>query len=120
MRMLLSTPYDPGEIDPGKSYTHVRIVDIHHIPHDDGGPGVPSMEMRVARGYLDPTDFKAGLTPVTIFRLEDGTPERTTHYTNLSADLANNGETATSAEQRVLYQWLIDEGHYAGTIESGN
>jgi len=126
MRLLLATPYDPGVLDPGKSYTHVKIVDTHCVVHNDGGPGVPVVEVRVARGYLDPADFKAGLTEVPIYRLLDGVDpvtgdaDASTHYTDSLSDLSNDGEPAAEALLRVLYQWLIDRTYYAGTIEAGD
>lgn len=129
MRLLLTTPYDPGPLDPGRIYTHVKVVDTHHIVHDDGGPGIPVVETRVARGYLEPPDtgdFKAGLTEVPIYRLLDGVDPLTgdadasTHHTDLQADLSNDGEAAAESILRVLYQWLIDQTYYPGTIEAGD
>ena len=109
-----------------EQHTHVKIANTYCIAHDDGGPGIPAMGIRVARGYLDPTDFQTGLTEVKLYRLIDGQDpvtgdtDVTTHYTDLLADLSNDGEAAVQAHLRVLYQFLLDQTYYAGTIESGN
>jgi hypothetical protein len=37
-------------------------------------------------------------------------------YTTITEALPTMGETGYAALYRNLYQWLIDEGHYVGTV----
>jgi len=108
--ILLTTPYDPGSLDPGQSYTHCDATNVSfdtlqkriHLSVQYG---------TVSGGELVPG--KANAVPQVI--ADEG---GATDYTDLTAILTTGStEGCVDAFRRALCQWLLDKGHAAGTIE---
>ena len=108
MPLELTTALDMGAIDA--DYTHVKILNF--LLHSEG----EFIEMVVAHGTVDGggafTVGKrvAGVTP-SHFRIEGAD-----YATIVSAVTSDTGVPIYNEVARELYQWLIDEGHYIGTI----
>lgn len=116
MPILLTTAFDPGDLDPGKSYTHVKIV---HLEHDVGGG---SIRMICKRGYLDGGDFVPGaVSPTMVHQVQDqpSLEPPGTDYTSLVSETVVSGDVGGlvyDVNAQHLYQYLLDQGAYAGTI----
>lgn len=116
----LTTPVSTGDLD--EDYTHVRI---NRFTLDRRAN---SIQMDVELGYLDGGEFVVGqYSSRKLFEIhdypaqgEEGDPDYTpgsTAYTDLVG--GNYGHTDVLLYDDVsttLYQWLIDNGHYAGSI----
>lgn len=107
----LTTAFNPGDMDPGKSYTHVQI---HELRWD-----MPKKQMmvRVVRGYLESSNFVIGKVPDAWVVFADGGPKnpQLTDYTDLIAGMPQSGESIYQAAGRELYTKLItDYPEYAG------
>lgn len=107
MPLQLTTPLDMGAVDD--DYTHVKIMQFGH----DSLEG--SIEMTLLHGTMSGNDFVRGKkipnTTQKTFRVTGQ------DYIDLVSELpANTTETLYDQVAEKLYQWLIDNGHYAGTI----
>ncbi len=134
MPILLTTPlvYEPGHNQSAETYGELKIVkfsiDIE----------IKCLQLRMEYGDTDPGDAEA-TPPVAPFWKPGNVPDhhmviedREAHIgpgdTEIAADLAFSSLMATSVTQGAagsnlyaevggsLYQYLIDVGHYAGTI----
>jgi hypothetical protein len=113
MPIQLTTAFDPGDLDPEKSYTHVKIVHLEHSIVD------AFIRLVVARGYLDEGAFvESQIAKRAIYNIVD--EGEGTDYTSMVAETVVSGdvgEKVYDVNAQHLYQWLIDKGYYAGTIE---
>lgn len=109
MPILLTTPYDPGSLDPGRSYTHARINEFRFAIGR-------FIELRVARGYLDGGVFIEGKAPVEQVVIRDNPKAQTADLSELIAKMPADGEGLYQGVGRVLYEYLLGKG-YGGTIE---
>lgn len=116
MPILLTTAFDPGDLDPGKSYTHVKIV---HLEHDVEGQAI---RLICKRGYLAGGVFVVGgVSPVMVHQIQDqpSLEPPGTDYTSLVAETVVSGdvgELVYDVNAQHLYQHLLTKGEYVGTI----
>ena len=108
MSILLTTAYDPGDLDPGQTYDH---ADVHAMSWN-----VPDKRIHLScvRGVLasgEVTPGKGRVIPVTI---ENVDPD--TDYDDFVALLSNASEPSGDAMRRSCCQWLLDKNHFAGTL----
>jgi len=129
MPLNLSVAFDPGDLDPGKSYTHVKIVSTDHNSE------AKTIRVVVARGYMSEGEFvestiakrqlhtvqnvEGDLAYDTVVsnsapNVETSDPEDSLRYAAAGAVWV---EKTYYAVKRALYEWLEDKGFYAGTIE---
>lgn len=118
----LTTAFNPGDVDSGKSYTHVKIVEFRaHIEKKQ-------ITIISQLGYLDGGEWIAGLIEPKIFVVSNGKvvqayTDLVVGSTALQTDVADPGPPPVSeynvyaAAGRNLYQWLVDTGKYVGTVE---
>jgi hypothetical protein len=105
--MLLTTPYDPGDLDPGQTYPRAKIV-VQTIRPDQ-----KAIDLTWSFGDVSGSDWIPGAA-------DPGGQESIIEadYDTVVASLPTDGsELIYNGAARVLYQWLIDNGHLAGTIE---
>jgi hypothetical protein len=103
----LTTPFDPGDFDPGRSYTHVAITSHAVWP--------TFIELRVVRGYLDP-EFVAGKLEETLVTIRDNPRAGTTAFTDLMNREAVGRERFSAVFSRLLHQHLVSSGMYPGVV----
>ncbi len=128
MPITLTTAYDPGSLDPSQSYTKIKIITF--AADVDTG----AITMSVARGYdpgggfvegkLNRKSFSIMDIPFMTDLLDDqsnpipGTGHAANpHFTTITGKQTAGVENIYDAVSEELYQWLLDEGHYAGIID---
>ena len=108
MPLLLTTPYDPGAADPGETYPRAKIrgfsidTELSRINFD------------LEFGDMNGDTWEAGTaSPRKQHVVED------TDYDAMVVEETTVGEghVIYAGAKRVLYQWLLDNGHEAGTVE---
>lgn len=109
--ILLTTPYDPGDLDT-QSYTHVQIrrfgLDLRR----------KAIDLEICYGYLDSGNFVEGKSVAKRMLIKDR-PNRTpatTHFTDLIATMGVDSKTVYDQAAEGLYNHLISEGLYPGTL----
>lgn len=113
--ILLTTPYDPGDLDPGQTYTHVKVVNTFQEWHpNDSVPGAPTLRLAMywCYGQVVDSEFVAGKAVKRKFSV-DQTIWDARIDTYLSA---GSGEKSWKAWEIALHQCLLDESVVAGTL----
>lgn len=125
--LQLTTPYNPGDADPGASYTHVKITSMRVVFDEDEEP--PGILLTAHRGTFESSVWARGAAALAqTFKVADH-PEITDtegevvtaadpQYTTMIAALVaagDVGERKYDVIAKELYQWLIDQGHFVGT-----
>lgn len=111
MPIVLTTPADPGDNDPGQSYSRAKIIRFLI--------NLNSKYIDFVVAYGDVVDDSwvpgKGLKHKE-FRIDGDEFNTMMAESALVSDGASQYEIYAGAK-RVLYQWLIDNGHAAGTVE---
>jgi len=111
MPIVLTTPADPGDNDPGKTYSRAKIVRFLINLNSN------YIDFVVQYGDVVDDNWKPGKgMKHKDFRIAGDEYNTMMTESALQTDGASEYEIYTAAK-RVLYQWLIDNGHAAGTIE---
>ena len=122
MPLLLQTPINVGALD-SSNYTHIKIARLLVQPTKS------QLSFEVEYGYLSNGDWVSGkfqLSSVRSFMISDS-PEITipggttilasTAYSDMMDELPDSAqEKIYDGASRVLYQWLLDNDHFDGTI----
>jgi hypothetical protein len=117
MPVLLTTPYNPGDRDPGNTYPRAKLQTFMWVERHDGGEKRESINVTIEYGDLDEgqagTWIPGAATPIQRFSVTGS------DYDAMVAEVATTeeGYAIYAGAKRVLYQWLIDNGHLVGTIE---
>jgi hypothetical protein len=122
MPILLTTPFNPGDLDPGKTYPRAKIYSMKWIDQIPGeiqpAVGVVSnILIELAWGDLvdgaPGTWFSGKAAPRKTFMVAGD------DYTTMLQSLITPEDSGLiyAGVKRVLYQYLIDKGLVAGTIE---
>jgi hypothetical protein len=116
MRYLieLTTPYIiDSRIDPNGPYTHAAIV------RASDRSNVKIYEVTCVIGYIDENtqEFVMGRASTEDFGW-DGRPKliRDAEYDTCHGATPTANETSGDAIEKSMYQWLLDNGHFAGTL----
>lgn len=112
MSLLLTAAKQTGDLDSNhSSYTHVKII---ITKHDSVNKTIDLVcQYGVDDGY---GNWSAGVLSVdrhTIMNIDGGTQ----HYNNVLGTSTVGSEQIGVATARTLYEWLINEGKYAGTYQ---
>ncbi len=104
----LTASYNPGDLDRSKPYTHLavhslRICGLKNFANVD-----------VVYGYLDSGTFTPGKVRPMSFAIDDG--EGKTDFTAVKTRKPIGEEGLIAGVEREACQWLIDQGHFSGTI----
>lgn len=110
MTIALTTPYDPGDLDPGQSYTHVRIL---RAVIDNT---VPQVELTIVRGFLSGPDFVPGRASPERVVIKDRPRQGGTDYADEEAKKPFAGANTYAAYDRQLHEFLIVKALFPGTI----
>lgn len=106
MPLLLTTAYDPGDNDPGQTYPRAKVVAF------DWQDDRITFRLEVGDEVGDPAVWTFGPgADAKQFILTGADYDAVVAEASLASELIYVGV------KRVLYQWLIDNGHVAGTIE---
>jgi len=109
MPILLTSAFNPGDLDPSVTYPRAKIVNFE-IDSE-----AKFINMSVTYGNVDGEGnwVPGKATPRAEFSL------RNSDYDDVVVEVAIPEESYLIyvGAKRVLYQWLIDNGHLAGTIE---
>ena len=105
MPILLTTAYNPGDLDAG-TYTHVDVVHCNHRYQPE------TVSIHTMYGTLSGGDFVQGKATGGPFNISD---DGGTDLTDLKALVSNASEPCADAWKRALCQWLIDKGHFLGS-----
>ena len=98
MPLQLTTPKSTGDLDPNaSSYGWVKNFELVCIHGNDDQAG----------------NWTSGILPTETFTIQDenGIP----HYTNMFGVNGVTGTPVLATTSEMFYQWLIDNGKYAGT-----
>lgn len=114
MPILLNTPYDPGDYDPGNSYTHVQPLPLKI---DDE---TKRAEAFMAYGTFDGSVFTAATGPagnkVGKQVIAKNVIGSTTDYDDYEAILSQDGEKGCAAAMRAFCQYCVDKLEFAGSV----
>lgn len=127
MKITLKTPFNPGDLDPGKTYPHVFITSVTDYP--------ANLFLSFTWAYGTVTTVKQQLTgagllgssgTITVSNFAQGPGGGPQTYTATGDDylaIQNaisviNVETAYQSQMRLLYQTLLNKGLVTGTISS--
>jgi len=94
----LTTAYDPGSKDEGKSYTHVNIVAAHLDPINR------FIKCYWQYGYMIEEEFTPGLESVSSVNISDA------DYDTIDAYVSQTNEKCLESFERALTQYLLDKG----------
>lgn len=112
----LTTPYAPGSLDPGQTYTHAKVRGYRV---DRAGQFI---ELDTILGYLTAGLFTEGNCPLGRFTVRDlqrPAPGDALNHTNFSDLVGADGVTGTDALatfEGAADQYLIDQGIYPGAL----
>lgn len=107
MPILLTTAYNPGDADPGKTYPRVKIISFSLVPDDK------YLDMQLEYGDVSEGNWVPGVAK-RIGKQITGAAFDSLAGGSLPLD-AN--ELIYDGASRTLYQWLLDNNIFAGTIE---
>ena len=117
----LTTPFSVGDADE-HSYTHVRIQRTERSPIGK------HLRVTAQHGYVDGGEWRPGICVpgktvrniVIANRVDaDGNPDN--QYDSLTARLTTNtGVPVFEEADRELEQFLVEQGHYDGTVVQGD
>lgn len=123
MPILLDTPWNPGQYDPGVTYPRAKIVRFEHSDRMDRStqPGGVTKQVKVTIQFGDmdvdkwvPGDAQKDMS-VCIIDDPSGTPHP---YTDIVTDMPQQGENTYEAAKRALYNYLVNAfSELAGTVE---
>jgi hypothetical protein len=109
MPIQLTSSYSVGAVDPNSPYQQVKVLQftLH--------PAGRLIELSVQLGNTVDGSWAAGMA------IEDKTVKRfriigADYDTLVASASAAAGEVYYDKVAQKLYQWLIDNGHFAGTI----
>lgn len=112
MSILLTTPFNPGDLDPGKTYSRAIITDYAIHIHDWNEPS-----MVIGYTYGDTVDgvwVRGAAAPMKTVSAVGA------DYEAIVAEVATEDDDDYKiyvAARRVLYGYLLDKGYLVGTIE---
>ena len=113
MPLQLTTPINPGDLD-SVTYGQVKIIEQRH--RSTAG----TITVVVAAGNTDEEGvWVPGVQKTSVFQIrdDDTLDPPGTEYTDLVTDsISQPDEPTYAAVKRGLYEWLIANDHYAGTI----
>lgn len=109
MPILLTTPYNPGDLDPGVSYTHSELRLF------SGDFRANAITFAFQHGYLDAGSFKWGKVEPMVITVIDNPKTGATNYTDMMTELSIDGEIISSGVARVLYTYALTKGIVVGT-----
>ena len=109
MTILLDTPFNPGDMDPGKSYTHVDLVSYQPVKGDN------MVYMSCMRGYVEDGRFVAGVFAPEPRRLFNRRKLGETRYDDYLTEDPEVGRKARDAHDHRLELFLA-ERLYPGTV----
>lgn len=105
MPIRLETPFNPGDLDPGKSYTDVMIEDftINLVRK--------RIRLVVARGYQSGGNWVRGKSAILKHEITGDDYDAVTSLSPFDPSSLLYDQVA-----RALYEYLIDEGIYPGVV----
>jgi hypothetical protein len=113
MALLLQTAIDAGALSEF-DYTHVKIMRVSVQPADK------RLTFEVEFGAVQNGEWSSGrFQPMVtrLFCIQDAPPDAA-DFTDMMAELPTSGEEKIyDGVSRVLYQWLLDNDHFDGTID---
>ena len=108
MPILLTTPFDPGAFDPGKTYPRAQIIQFTVSPENE------DIRVVVDFGDVDDGEWVSGAAREKLNHILIQGAD----YTAIVADTPEEGETTYDAVKRALYDYLVDNiAELAGTVE---
>lgn len=112
MPIQLTTAADSGEMGGGATYTHVKIMGWSHEPLQK------LIKIGVQFGTMSGEEFIPGPSFMikSIMIINDPGVPHTKYDDLVDGHTTNDGEKTYAAVKRGLYQWMIDESIFAGTI----
>jgi len=96
----LTTPVDPGDIDPAGPYSQVKIVGFRH----DSKRGMIAMQLEY--GNTVDSEWVSGVAP-------SGSPTSVKLSGQGYADFVSANQAAYDQVASLLYGWLAANGHVA-------
>lgn len=127
MGILLETPFNPGDMDPGNEYTHARIVQKDENTENE------FVRVGFRLGYYQSNAWRWAIPAVKpkvlMVRDEPDLPDPEDKAKTKKGDKKFNtmvsrkvqssdvGKTAQEVNDRYLYQAAIDAGLFSGSVE---
>lgn len=110
MPIQLTTPFATGALDPGGPYQKAKIA-VFSVHVEARLIEIVVHYGNVVDGAWIPGMLVPGVT-VKTFRIEGSAYDALVAQTSAGA-----GELYYDKVAGALYQWLLDNGHYAGTVQ---
>lgn len=104
--IILTTAKNTGDLDPNGPYTHVKILYFTFNTKDSFIIAVTAI------GYIASEVFVEGISNLRKEVMITGQD-----YLDLIAMTPDSGLTIYAAAAKKLYQYLIDHGHFVGSVE---
>lgn len=108
MPIQLTTAFDPGELDVN-DYAYAKIEQFIMYP------SAKRIEVMTRLGYIDNGVLVYGI-PLEGKTVKKFVIEGEDYDTMVAEESVASGEVYYDEVSRLLYQWLLDEGHFSGTI----
>jgi len=115
MPITLTTPIQTGAVDSNGPYTEVKLAPITLDPTTDS-VWLVCQYGNTVNGIWVP-GVNVGVVANKSFCVKDAGED--TDYTDMVTKLIEQSDVGKSFYDRIatiLYQWLLDKGHYIGTI----
>lgn len=110
MSIQLTTPLSVGDLDGNSPYQEAKIIDFKLFSADKRMELVVQLGNTIA-GKWTPPVLSMGTITVKRFEISD-----TDYDTLVATQSLAVGEVYYQKVSEALYQWLLDNGHYVGTI----
>lgn len=109
MPIQLTTAISGGDFEPGM-LTHAKIMQFTMSPN------VQKISLRVHLGGLVAGVFQSAAFPHVGTTVRDHEIEGQEYNTIIAATASAQGANLYDEVSSALYQWLLDKGHFVGTI----
>lgn len=110
MPINLATPFNPGDLDPQWSVSGYQEVMISSFKLDLYRK---TIDITCDYGNTVSGVFVKGVVPSKHILIADSGDNL--HYTNMTMEMPEAGETIMQAAGRELYTWLLVNGYFVGS-----
>jgi len=109
MPIILTTPFDPGDTDPGQTYAAVQIVSMRWALSG-------YVEVECQHGNVVAGAWVPGSKPTTWHSIADNPKTGDKDYSAIVTTKPLEGESVYAGAGRGLYEHLVAKGIYPGTV----
>lgn len=109
----LTAAYNPGDLDPGQVYPHIKVAAYHIYPdskHIQLWPqyGSASLSSSIS------SSWRSGVTQLSSVDIAD------TNYVTVLLSASQGAELPFDAAGRIFHKYLLDNGYFTGSLLSSS